>query len=573
MFVHEVPFDVEWIVTQRGHSSQRRAQPVTPEKLLGSALSVGSKYYNSGMPDSLRRKAVVEGLTKLFTKLKASLRLGHRSSGSPLPLLALAAILLLTNPWFGLIDDEAYQVGSAAQPVAIVATQFKTEAPQLHPPLPDILLHIWLALTGNSLLLLRVPSILFFTLGIWVSSRAADKAAGPSAARATIVLSVLWPYGFHFGRYAVWLPFCFFLLACVTYTYLCWLQQPTSKRLAWFVISALALLYTNFVGGAFLAVLGVDLMFRREFHWRAQWLRLASVVALLVVACAPLWPQFFRLLKIHPPAISASALLTPLYSLYVLVASESIAPWVLPLSITLALSMICCGLMILLKAPRFARVLFASTLLLVFALALSGEINQKRVMPLGAWLLISAGIALATTPPQFRRFLIVGLTVIGAISWFGIATRRFYPTSRSLEPWQQIAQVAASSVLSNQIVIGSHPVFLFYLTRDLMTAGGISPNHFRGNYAEQLQYPRVYNTAGWINAGHPTSAHMLFVDTMYGTDFRNTTAVSAWLDQHCRRENTDKLVTNPEYELKGRLFGPGEASPWRIEVRRYACSL
>lgn len=170
------------------------------------------------MPDSLRCEAIVEGLTKLYTKLKASL--GHRLSGSPLPLLALAAILLLTNPWFGLIDDEAYQVGSAAQPVAIVATQFKTEAPQLHPPLPDILLHTWLALTGNSLLLLRVPSILFFTLGIWVSSRAADKAAGPAAARATIVLSVLWPYGFHFGRYAVWLPFCFFLLACVTYAYL-----------------------------------------------------------------------------------------------------------------------------------------------------------------------------------------------------------------------------------------------------------------------------------------------------------------------------------------------------------------
>ena len=166
----------------------------------------------------------------------------------------------------------------------------------------------------------------------------------------------------------------------------------------------------------------------------------------------------------------------------------------------------------------------------------------------------------------------MGLTIIGAISWFGIASRRFYPTPRSLEPWQQIAQVAASSVLSNQIVIGSHPVFLFYLTRDLMTAEGISPNHFRGNYAEQLQYPRVFNTSGWINAGHPTSAHVLFVDAMYGTDFRNTTAVSAWLDQHCRRENSDKLVTNPEYELKGRLFGPGEASPWRIEVRRYACS-
>jgi len=507
-----------------------------------------------------------------YAKLKSSLRLGHPLSGSILPLLALAATLLLTNPWFGMIDDEAYQVGSAAQPIAIVATQFKTEAPQLHPPLPDILLHTWLALTGNSLLLLRVPSILFFTVGIWVSSCTAEKAAGPAAARATIVLSVLWPYGFHFGRYAVWLPFCFLLLACVTYTYLCWLQQPTSKHLSWFVISALALLYTNFVGWAFLAALGVDLMFRREFQWRAHRIQLASIVALLVTAYAPVWRQFFRLFKIHPPAISATALLTSLYSLYVLVASESIAPWVLLLSIPLTLSMVCCGLTILLKAPRFARMLFAFTLFLVLALALSGEINQKRVMPLGAWLLMSAGIASAATSPRWRRSLIVGFTIIGVISWFGILSRRFYPTPRSLEPWQQIAQVAADSVLSQQIVIGSHPVFLFYLTRDLMTVEGVSAKHFRGNYGEQVQHPRVYQTVGWINAGHPTSAHMLFVDTMYGTDFRNATAVSAWLDQHCQRENTDRLVRNPEYELKGRLFGPAEASPWRIEVRRYACS-
>ena len=515
---------------------------------------------------------MVETLEQLSGKLKSSLRLGHRLSDAHLPLLGLAAVLLLTNPWYGLIDDEAYQVGSAAQPIAIVATQFKTDAAQLHPPLPDILLHYWLALTGNSLLLLRVPSILFFTLGIWVSSRAAEKAAGPAAARATIVLSMLWPYGFHFGRYAVWLPFCFFLLACVTYTYLGWLEQPTPKRLSWFVISALALLYTNFMGWAFLAALGVDFLFRRELHSRAHWSQLAIAVALLVTAYAPVWPQFLQLFKDRTPAISASAFLTSLYSLYVLVASESIAPWVLPLSIPLTLSMVGCGLIILLKASRLARMLYASTLVSALALALSGEINPKRVMPLGAWLLISAGIALATTPRRWRRSLIVGFTVIGAISWFGIASRRCYSTPRSLEPWQQIAQVAAASVLSHEIVIGSHPAFLFYLTRDLMTAEGIPAGHFRGNYAEQLQHPGVYHVAAWIAAGHPTSPRMLFVGAMYGTDFQTTTEASAWLDQHCRRENTERFLKNPEYELKGKLFGPSQASPWRIEVSRYACN-
>jgi hypothetical protein len=179
---------------------------------------------------------------------------------------------------------------------------------------------------------------------------------------------------------------------------------------------------------------------------------------------------------------------------------------------------------------------------------------------------------LATTPPRWRRFLIAGFIVIGATSWFGIASRRFYSTPRSLEPWQQVARDAATSVLSHERVIGSHPAFLFYLTRDLMTAEGISASHFRGNYGEQLQHPDVYLVASWIAAGHPTSPHMLFVGTMYGTDYQSTIEASAWLEQHCRREKTESFVRNPEYQLKGRLFGPSQASPWRIEVTRYACS-
>jgi len=82
----------------------------------------------------------------------------------------------------------------------------------------------------------------------------------------------------------------FFLLACVTYTYLSWLEQPTSKSLSWLVIFALALLYTNFMGWPFLAALGVDFLFRHEFYWRAHWSQLAIAIALLVTAYAPVSP-------------------------------------------------------------------------------------------------------------------------------------------------------------------------------------------------------------------------------------------------------------------------------------------
>jgi hypothetical protein len=515
----------------------------------------------------------METLAQLYGRFKSHLLTIHSGQPwfAPALLLCLTALLLLTNPWFGLIDDEAYQVGSAAQPLSIVATQFKTDAAQLHPPLPDILLHSWLTLTENSLTLLRIPSILFFVLGIWICACTAKKVAGATAASATIILGVLWPYGFHFGRYAVWLPFCFFQLACVTWAYLRWLERPSFARLFWFVFTALALLYTNFMGWAFLAALGLDLLFRRELRSQTYWSQLAIAVVVLVAAYAPLWPQFLQLLEDHIPAISATIFLTFLYSLYVLVVSESIAPWVPGLSVPLILGLVVCSLVILFKAARFARLLYASMLVLALVLALSGEINQKRVMPLGAWLLISAGIALATIPPRWRRTLIFGFTVIGVVAWFGILSRRFYSTPRLFEPWQQIAQTAAASVYSHELVIGSHPAFLLYLTRDLMKAEGVSASHFHGNYGEQVQHPGVFHVADWIAAGHPTAPRVLFVASLYGTDFDSTMDAAAWLDRHCSCANSEKLVKNPQYELKSELFGPSQASPWRIEVSRFVC--
>jgi hypothetical protein len=339
-------------------------------------------------------------------------------------LFSLGSALFLTNRWFSVIDDEAYQVGSAAQPFGVVANQFRTSDAQLHPPLPDIILHFWLRLTRNSLLLLRVPSTLFFVLGIWVCSLSAKKEAGESAAKATLVLGVLWPYGFHFGRYAVWLSFCFFLLACLLYVYLCWFEQPIISRLCALLAIAVAVLYTNYMGWAFLFVLALDFFFRRELHSRRHRQQLVILGAILVLCYLLLWSELFQLLRYRNHALSANSFLVFLYSFYVLIASESIAPWVLVLSVPLFIAIAVCSLLILFRGPRLARMLYGCTLLLGVALALSGEMNQKRVLPLGAWMLTAAGISIATESPRWRRLLVTGFVVVGVVSWSGSLQRK-----------------------------------------------------------------------------------------------------------------------------------------------------
>lgn len=498
-------------------------------------------------------------------------RLFATDSLALLLLCILATAIWLTNSSFGVIDDEAYQVGSAAQPLAIVATQFATSEGQLHPPLPDIILHFWLQLTRNSLTLLRVPSTLFLVLGIWVASRVAKRVGGDPAAGFTPILGALWPYGFQFGRYAVWNSFCFFLLACLLYTYIRWIEQPILTRSCLFLLVSAALLYTNYMGWAFLLAVGLDFLFRPERHSSKHRLQMAMCGGILLICYLPVWPGLLQSLRYRNPAFSARTLLTFLYSFYVLIASESIAPWVLALSVPLSICLAVCSGIILFRGPRFTRMIYGCVLLLGLALAVSGEINQKRLMPLAAWMLPSAGITIGCASPRYKRLLVLGFAVIGAISWVGIVSHRFYSTARSLEPWAEIAHAAAPSLLSGDTLIASHPAFFFYFTREVMQSEGIPVRDFKGNYGEQVPRPGVYNVRQWLLSGRPTSARVLFIATLYGTDFEATMQASAWLDEHCGRENTERFVPNPNYEVKGRIFGPSQGSPWRIEVIKYRC--
>jgi hypothetical protein len=99
----------------------------------------------------------------------------------------------------------------------------------------------------------------------------------------------------------------------------------------------------------------------------------------------------------------------------------------------------------------------------------------------------------------------------------------------------------------------------------------LSSQDFKGNYGEQVERAGVYNVRQWALSGRPTSPQLLFIATLYGTDFEPTMEASAWLDQHCVRGKTERFVPNPNSEMKARFFGPSQGSPWRIEVREYSC--
>ena len=205
-------------------------------------------------------------------------------------LTALALVLLVTNSRITFIDDEVTIISAAVAPLHQTLEAFRSGAGlHEHPPLYDILLHFWLYLTGGSFVALRIPSIAFYLLGLWLLSRAAEELGSRPSARALLWLGALWPFGFHFGRLAAWYSFCFLIVAALTLAYLRLLRSPSPARWMLAMLCAAALVYTNYFGWAILACLAFDYVWsRREGRARATWLMIACGFLLALAYAAAL---------------------------------------------------------------------------------------------------------------------------------------------------------------------------------------------------------------------------------------------------------------------------------------------
>jgi uncharacterized membrane protein len=248
--------------------------------------------------------------------------LAHQASGQRWQIVALGALgvaMLATNRWYSAVDDEVTIIDRAAAPVSATIRLFLSGTGQHeHPPLYDLLLHGWLRLTGGNIHLIRLPAIIFYLIGVWLIARTAREIGGAKAEIAALLLGVLSPYGFHFGRVAAWYSFCFLLVALDTFLYVKYAAQRTAKNWILLFLCSLALVYSNYFGWALLALLTFDfLLVNRKAGFRAFLPMLAMGAALLVMYLPILLAFLTELHKgVQPYETLLTTVLTGVYVLY-----------------------------------------------------------------------------------------------------------------------------------------------------------------------------------------------------------------------------------------------------------------
>jgi hypothetical protein len=488
---------------------------------------------------------------------------------------ALAASLIATNRWFTVIDDEAFIIDRAAKPARQTIQLFLSGVGEhQHPPLYDLILHGWLRFTNGNIHLLRLPAIAFFVLGVSVLAMAAKLLGGSRSHACVLWITVLWPYGFHFGRVAVWYSFCFLLVSLVTFYYLNFLSKSTRANWLWLVLSCLCLVYSNYFGWALLGCLAFDYALRnisRVATWRLPFL---ATGALLLIAYVPVFAAFVSELHhgphadFHPLSVAANGV----YNLYCLFVSESVAPWYWFAGISAGLATGVCLILTLLGTSWPEKRLLLYFFALFFIMTVLGIIQPKRVMLISPWVILPVGVALGTLPKRFlRQTIVASLVLVAVIGWLGILSRNLYAAPRWIEPWNKVSQHAADIIHDGGVVIGNNPSFFFYMTYSLPDDSSGTSHRFDGLLPASHR-TGIYNPTQWLDAGRPVGNTTLLIKGLhFDIPSEPTEAAEGWLDQHCSLQSSQRLVHDPGAKWKQR-FAPQIGQPeWRIQIRSYSC--
>ncbi len=257
-----------------------------------------------------------------------------RASLLTLAIMAVYAVVMAsTNGSITMLDDESKIITIAGHPVLPTLKLFLSgQGQHEHPPVSDILLHLWLEGTRYSFFALRIFANLFFIAAVFFIARSAETIAGRSAYWTTLILGFVWPFAFQYGRMSGWYCVCAFFVSWLTSIYLGLLRGD--GRRSWFVfaVASVLLLWSNYFGVVILALLLVDLfLFHRELALR-QIRSLLAVAAVIVISFLPLVGIALRNVGSHTAPAGGGfdvkgAIAAAGYPMFSIFASAAVAPW------------------------------------------------------------------------------------------------------------------------------------------------------------------------------------------------------------------------------------------------------
>jgi hypothetical protein len=510
--------------------------------------------------------------------MAARRRKPNELAGQAMPLLLLGMALVASNHYLTFVDEEVQSLDAAAQPVRTLLASFYSGPVHSHiPPLYGIVLHFWLRWTAWNFEYLRVPAIVFFLVGLFFLARAAHRFGGPTGASALVWMGILWPFGFHYGRLATAYSFVFFLIAGLTFAYLRFLEEGSFGRWTVLFLFGAALLWTNSLGWAVLACLGIDQALRRRAGESSVPITVMARTAILwIAAFVPLlrasWGEWVAGIHVHPgflPFLTNCAL--QVYNLFV---SESVAPWHWQLSVPGAIAVLVCIVLVFMNGTRPSRRFMIYSGVLILFMAAIGILAPRRLFFVAPWVVLPIAVAIGSIKSRWARpTLAAALLIIAGVGWSGIYMRRFYSAPQFLDPWTQVAGESVAQIRTGATVISNSGPFFFYLTYALQQPTAGSGPKLEGLLPDYAPQSNVKTAREWLSAGKPFAPSMLWVHGVEDPESEKAMDDAAReLDHTCGSRISRLMARDAGFNWKQRFLRETAISQWRIETRQYDCT-
>ncbi len=493
-------------------------------------------------------------------------------------LVIYAAVIVSTNHLFTFLDDEAMSVALAGNPVIPAVERFFAGSGlhEEHPPMANILSHLWLIATDYSFFSLRIFANIFYVAAMLVNALSAEKIGGRRAYWAILVLSSVWPFAFQYGRITGWYALSMFLVSLVTWTYLRILDTQGYRPWIAFGAAGVLLVWSNYFGFVILFVLLADfLIFHRDLavsHVRP----LLIVMALIALAFFPLLrvalQDLVGALPIESRMDWKNEIVGAGFPAFAIFGSVAVAPWYLPLSGPLFVAIV-----LLLVCAWFSpgRRWFVYFILAMLVLDVSGQLDVKRVLFLMPWLFLAIALAAGASTSRHPRLAFSALAIILVCGWVGIVSGRHYATANLYEPWEKVAEVVAQDARHGATIISENPSFFFYLDYQLRLQSdtGEAPGTYLGEPVYQSHGYRIL----WPDPSQrPQDLHgkvVLVTGTASQDDLELENALNDKLRARCSTLGQYRAAPDPAAVFKQRFSKIAPVLAYRTEVVWYDCPL
>ena len=218
-----------------------------------------------------------------------------------LPLLMLlATVLLLVNlgsrPLWG---DEIINVIIDRQDLNSVLANLLVTAPgpttrlvglDVHPPFFHLIQHTWLKLAGSSELAVRLPSVVYGLIALFLLYRIGRLIDGRATARWALLLVAISPFWLLYARMGRYYALTAMQGLASTLLYLELLKRPTRARWAAYFLVNTAMLYTDYLVATLLICQVVYLTWARPTRrWLVTWTATMALVGAVYLPWFHVW--------------------------------------------------------------------------------------------------------------------------------------------------------------------------------------------------------------------------------------------------------------------------------------------